>query len=398
MHNTRFLLFQLWGLFCSVAYCSSLIMDFLQKLVFFFRKRQRPVEFSRPAALSSSILEKVPVEILSDIMDFLPLESAVAFSLSCMHLKRLLGTRHFSRISSSTEETLALLNLLALDLPDQVVCSVCRRLHHMQNLRRYNCMTYGTSRTTDEYTSLRFPACVSQDRKNETWIITGLFGETAVNMALKRCHQNPESTELLNIMSRRKARIINWGKYLRQYREECRIVQGHLMHKLQSVFISRECSSTTDFKPPSTASEKICPHIRFQTSLKYIGSGVRRCQKCPTEYRIDFKYYEGFGWGRFFTRWKDFGSEGEARWAQHLPSRAKSRATSTVKIFRALFQDQVSVQTPVELPSQPEVQHQDGDLSSAFKGSNDFKFDSLLTVENKAELFRFRENCWGKVT
>ncbi|KAF7854700.1 hypothetical protein EAF04_010269 [Stromatinia cepivora] len=373
-------------------------MDCFQKLVLFFRKRQRPVEFSRPAALSSSILEKIPVEILSDIMEFLPLESAVAFSISCMHLKRLLGTQHFSRIASSTEETLALLNLLALDLPDQVVCSVCKRLHHMQNLLRYNSMTYGTGRTTDEYISLRFPACVSRDRKNETWIITELFGATAVNMAIKRYQQQPGCTELLNIMSSRTARIINWGKYLRQYREECRIVQGHLMHKLQSVFVSRECSNTMDFKPPSTASEDICPHIRFKTSLNYTGSGVRRCQKCPTEYRIDFKYCEGLGWARFFTRWKDFGSEGEARWAQHLPSRATSRTTSTVKIFRALFQDQVSVQTPVELPSQPEIRHQDGDLSSAFEGSNDFKFDSLLTAENKAELFRFGEECWGKVT
>ncbi|CAD6451557.1 575066a2-9553-4fd4-8098-3bb20c4bccac [Sclerotinia trifoliorum] len=387
-------------------------MDYLQKLVLLFRKRERsvgssrPVESSRPAesavsaelakpaALSFSILKNVPVEILSDIMDFLPLESAVAFSLSCMHLGRLLGTQHFSRISTSAEGTLALLNLLALDLPDQVVCSVCKRLHHMQNLLRYNCITYGTCSTTRAYTSLRFPACVTRDRDNETWIITERFGETAVNMVLKRYHQNPEDRELLKFMSHHKAKITNWGKYLRQWREECRIVQGHLVHRVQSVFISRECSSTADFKPPSTASENICPHIRFQTSLKYIGSGVRRCCKCPTEYRIDFKFFEGLGWARFFTRWKDFGSEGESLWAQHLPS----RATSTVKIFRAILDGQVSVQTTAEVPSQLEVQHQEWDLSSAFEDSKDFKFDSLLTAENKAELFRFRKWYWRKVT
>ena len=104
-------------------------MDYLRRNVSLFRK------WGRPDALSSSILSKIPVDILVYIMDYLPLESAVTFFLSCMYLHYVLGTQHFSRVASSTEDTIALLNLLALDLPNQVVCTACKRLHHMKTWR-----------------------------------------------------------------------------------------------------------------------------------------------------------------------------------------------------------------------------------------------------------------------
>jgi hypothetical protein len=87
-------------------------MDYLRRLL--SRSRRRP------AALLSSILNRVPLEILVYMMDFLP-KSAVASSLSCMQLKCLLGTQHFLKVASSAKNTLALLGLLALDLPNQVV-------------------------------------------------------------------------------------------------------------------------------------------------------------------------------------------------------------------------------------------------------------------------------------
>jgi len=357
-------------------------MDYLRGLLSLERERQRP------AALSSSILNKAPVDILLYIMDYLPSESAVAFSLSCMHLKCLLGTQHFLRVTSSTKDTLALLNLLALDLPNHVVCSACKRLHNMQNLRRYNSATYSAGSTTYQYDSLRFPACVSQDRNNNTHAISNLFGTTAFKMAIKRYHQQPECTKLLKFMSSKAVKIMETGDYIRQFREECRVFQGCLLHRLQSVYISRKCLINTPFRhdPPS---EMICPHIKFRTSEHSIGSGVRRCQECRTEYRIDFKHYDGHGLAMFFTRWKDLGAgpDGEV-WAQHLLSRAS---------LGALFASRVRAQTSVGLQTQLEVWPQDGDLSSAFEDSDDFKFDSLLTSGNKAELFRFQKQCLAKV-
>jgi hypothetical protein len=130
-----------------------------------------------------------------NIMDFLPPESAVAFSLSCMHLKCLLGTQHFSKVTSSTRDTLALLNLLAINLPNHVVCPTCESLHNMENLSRYNKGTNYARSTTC------FLDCVSHGRENNTHAVTDLFSTAAFKMAMKRYHQQPECTKLLKIMS-----------------------------------------------------------------------------------------------------------------------------------------------------------------------------------------------------
>lgn len=127
---------------------------------------------------------------------------------SCMHLKCLLGTRHFSELTSSTEDTIALLSLLALDVPDHVVCSPCKRLHSMKNLRRYN------SCTAYQYADLPFPACVTEDRNNRTSAVAQLFGATAFKMAVKIYHQQPANTQLLNIMSSKAAKTVTTGNYV----------------------------------------------------------------------------------------------------------------------------------------------------------------------------------------
>ena len=354
-------------------------MDFLRRLFPFFRERQRP------AALSLSVLRNVPVEILLYIMDYLPSESAVAFSLSCLHRKCLLGAQHFLNVASSTKDTLAVLNLLALDLPNYVVCSACKRLHSMQNLQRYNSATYSTRKTSLQYYSSPFPACVSQDTDKDTWAITNLFGSTAFKMAMKRYHQNPECTELLKIMSSKETTTIETTNYVRQFKEECRVIQGCLIHRLQSIHISRKLSSTTPFRH-DFPSEKICPHIQFRRNKHDIGSGVKRCQKCRTEYRIDFKYYDDHGLAIFFTRWKDLGAGPEDEvWTQHLTPRASLRS------LRALFTSRD--QTSLRLQDQLEARPQHKDISSAFEGSDDFKFDSLLITTNKTELFRLQKQC-----
>jgi hypothetical protein len=204
-------------------------------------------------------------------------------------------------------------------------------------------------------------------------------------MAIKRYQQQPEYTKLLKIMSSEAAKTINMGDYVRQVEEECRVVQGCLMHRLESVYISRKCLTTMPFRcdPPS---ETICTHIKFRTVWHNIGSGMRRCQECRTEYGIDFRYYDGYGLAIFFRGWRDLGTEPECEvWTQHLPP--------SVVSLRALFTSRVLAQTSVGLQSQLEPRPQDGDLSSTFEESDEFKFDLLLTSGSKAELFRFQKQC-----
>ena len=310
------------------------------------------------------------------IMGLLPAESAVVFSLSCMHLKCLLGTKHFIELASSPEHTLALLELLALDLPNQVVCSACKRLHDMKNIRRYN------SATAHQYSSFRFPKCVSRDRDNETFAVTSLFGATAFKMAIKRYHQQSDCTEILKVMSSKAAKTTEREEYLRQSREECRVIQGSLIQRKQSVYISRISSTATSMNY-DTPSAMICGHIRFTPSQHNASSAIKRCHKCRTEYRVDFKYYDGHGLAIFITTWKDLGTGPDTEvWKQHLPSYFLSRLRA-----RILGQLQADV----------EVWSKDGGPAFAFGNSNhDYRFDELLTVSNKPELFRFQKRSLAK--
>jgi len=293
-----------------------------------------------------------------------------------MHLKCLLGTKHFIELASSPEHTLALLELLALDLPNQVVCSACKRLHDMKNIRRYN------SATAHQYSSFRFPKCVSRDRDNETFAVTSLFGATAFKMAIKRYHQQSDCTEILKVMSSKAAKTTEREEYLRQSREECRVIQGSLIQRKQSVYISRISSTATSMNY-DTPSAMICGHIRFTPSQHNASSAIKRCHKCRTEYRVDFKYYDGHGLAIFITTWKDLGTGPDTEvWKQHLPSYFLSRLRA-----RILGQLQADV----------EVWSKDGGPAFAFGNSNhDYRFDELLTVSNKPELFRFQKRSLAK--
>jgi len=158
-------------------------MDYLRSLLSNRRQRQKP------AALPSSALNNIPLDILLCITDYLPPESAVAFFLSCSQFKHLLGTEKFSKLASSTKNTFALLDLLAIDLPNCIMCVPCRRLHKMENLQRNNSATYCAGSTIRQCDSLRLPARVAKDRSDDTSRIHELFGMTAFKMAIKRYHQ-----------------------------------------------------------------------------------------------------------------------------------------------------------------------------------------------------------------
>ncbi|THV43682.1 hypothetical protein BGAL_1119g00010 [Botrytis galanthina] len=206
-------------------------------------------------------------------------------------------------------------------------------------------------------------------------------------MALKRAYQNPACTELVTMMSSPSVRMIDWGK------EECRIVQGHLMHRLQSVFISDGRERHTAFRSPLPPTEKICTHTRLspRSFLDAVGSGVRRCGQCSTEYRIDVVYCEGLGWGRFYTRWMDLGSEMEGEsWSKHLPLTEETKRRRFINLLD-LLEGRVSTKTNKAAQDEGKVSPKAGELCCAFEGSKDYKFDSLLTPENKAVFLQFRK-------
>jgi hypothetical protein len=217
-------------------------MDHLRRLASWVRgfcireSPSSPGGSSTPDALSASILDKLPLELLLYTVDYLPSESAAAFSLSCKEYKRLFGAQHFSAVASFPESTFALLRLLAIDIPDQIACYPYLRLHSVGNLTRYTgsiCTFNGAALPPKA-----LPACVVMDWEYNTILISNLFGMTACKMAIKRNRRRPDCRELLNMMSSKATEITLTGYFVRQSREECRVVQGHLMHRLQSVYFT----------------------------------------------------------------------------------------------------------------------------------------------------------------
>jgi hypothetical protein len=209
---------------------------------------------------------------------------------------------------------------------------------------------------------------------------------TAFKMAIKRYHQQPSCTRLLSIMSNKVAQTVEHGDYVRQSREECRVIRGRLMHHLQNVCISRKCLNGTTFVD-GLYPEMICPHIKLRRSMLENRSGIRRCRECRTEYSIDFNYYNGPGRAVFFTRWKDLGPDPENEvWKQHIPPRVSD-------LFSDFIQSRFSAQTSMGPQTSMGAQTQDGEISSAFGDVNDFKFDSWLTPRNKSQLLRSQKQC-----
>ena len=133
--------------------------------------------------------------------------------------------------------------------------------------------------------------CVTRDRSNKTSMITTLFGPTAFKMAVKRYHKRPECTKLLKVLSSKTTQTMGYYGHVRESREECRVVQRCLMHRLQEVYISRDNLTATVVSlkrnPPSA---RICPNVSFERSVRPNGSRMRRCPDCRIEYRIDFKH------------------------------------------------------------------------------------------------------------
>ncbi|PVH84124.1 hypothetical protein DL98DRAFT_82961 [Cadophora sp. DSE1049] len=273
---------------------------------------------TRPDVLSSSPLQKVPFEIFLCITDHLPLESALAFFLSCWNLKVRLGLDRFSKldasVSKSKDNKIAFLELLAIDFPNSIVCVPCKRLHGMENMPRYNFLTHNLYQK-----SPRTPACVARDKRDATYLVSRLFGATAFKMAIKRHQLQPDCTQILSKMASTTPRTMSDCHHMRQQVEECRVINGHLMHRLQSVRL--QDFPTVDrlkgIEPDTT-----CPHIDLEPveeMMQYDAPGIKRCDKCRTEFVISYKDYYVFSRAVFLTRWKDLGPSPESDiWKEHV--------------------------------------------------------------------------------
>ncbi|KIN03676.1 hypothetical protein OIDMADRAFT_51625 [Oidiodendron maius Zn] len=351
-------------------------MDYLKRL------RSRLRELQRPDALGQAGLGTIPLEILQQIIEHLPDSSAAAFSICCIQIKRLVGDQYLEHLAGSPSSTADFLSLVAVDLPSQIACASCQRLHKIKNAARY------TSRDT-----FRSPtsACYLGDLAAEVpELISAHFSSTIFQMTMKRYQQGSQCTQLLNLLSYHTSTQRKDG-YSKKSRADCRIIRGLLAHRLQYVFLQDALSISSFTIDPrleicrhiSFISNKSGVHIKIITISDYhlhrsgdkvvwslrrnlnlqrgdgVSSGMITCPYCCTEFQIDFKRDLKRRIAMFFTRWKLLG------------------AGPDDEIWKQNFKDQIRVrQGTVQLQGRP--------LSSVFEENEDFRFDSLLlSKENK---------------
>lgn len=157
------------------------------------RTRQRYREWRRPLALKASILSSIPLEILLEIVDHLPPSSAAVFSVSCIQIKRLLGTRYLIYLGDQPSYKLGFLQLLARDLPDRVACSICHKLHSTKN-------SEDSLRKVSQQGG--FLSCIEADfRADVPSYIDRNFSSFLFQMAMKRYETNADPSRFLKLLS-----------------------------------------------------------------------------------------------------------------------------------------------------------------------------------------------------
>lgn len=174
-------------------------MDYTKRLFILFQQRtkrfSRHPAVQRPNALENSLLAKLPTELLQQIANDLPVASAASFSLSCRHIHLLIGTQYLENLVTSSHETLVFLKLVEHDLQNHIVCNSCRKLHRIQDARKY-------TENGQRVWPVVVPDCLSDDRDAMvTLFIHENFSTTVFKMAMKHYHYDPRSRQLLNLLS-----------------------------------------------------------------------------------------------------------------------------------------------------------------------------------------------------
>jgi hypothetical protein len=59
-------------------------------------------------------------------------------------------------------------------------------------------------------------------------------------------------------------------------------------------------------------------HQHNEVDLQFAPGKLHQCNHCATEFRIDFKTFEGYGSAMFVTKWQDLGDGEDEKWQSQL--------------------------------------------------------------------------------
>jgi hypothetical protein len=295
-----------------------------------------------------------------------------------------LGTRYLDQLRAKNHRhaRLAFLDLLQRDLPCQILCHYCRRLHSSTESRHNTRWDGKLARCTRE----------DDDSYVDEYIQDG-FSSATFQSAMKLHRYGLNCSKQLSLLTGFHSSFEIGHNY--QWESTPRIVNGHFLLRHQAWFLF---PVGWDVRLPSTVVADVCPHwtldsysghsTRLETKIACrmshwddvrlnsrcrTCSGLFQCKRCPTEFQIDVKDFLENGVALILTRWLDLG-EGrtplDPRYASHVIHKHCRRYSVPVR-FEA------------------------GSIRAAFEGG-DFDIETLLTPKHKEHLFMQNPLPWKK--
>jgi hypothetical protein len=305
-----------------------------------------------PVTQESKLLKKLPLELFLHVLNYLPGSSALSLSLSCKQVRVLIVTYCIDRIIGADIPTF--LALLERDLPDQVACSECERLHSMENSMRY--IPHGLQEEIK-----RLPNCVSADGDTRTSsFVDGNFSTIVFRMVMKSHAQDSKWTpQLLKTLSRNFAK--EEDEYTKVSKTEYRIVESSLLMRTQITFLT---TAWWHFPIPKKEAIEfsICSHLNFQSDAfntesakvtscypvqdsivwttqfahlmgeaRHESSEIQRCRYCRTEFQIYIRH-DGPHAKMRHTVWKDLGAgPQDEKWKRHIRQVGDRKVPSRIR-------------------------------------------------------------------
>jgi hypothetical protein len=261
----------------------------------------------RPSALESSVLQKIPVDLILEISRHLSPAASFAFGLTCRPIYSTLDSPRDLDENSHTRE---LLTLLARDNPDHVACYYCNKLHAISNVRLMENMASGRIRSP----------CKAVDG----CLYKG-FSFTIFQMALKCYTQGVGYFDLLNSLSHQSTWYRVGKRYLQHHRTVPRIIQGSMIIREQELVVK---SPARPPGGPILYQISVCPHVTLvwdtlSDSVGFVQANqlpgpepkirpncpgyINKCHYCRTDYSIEYELPVENVQAAFITSWRDIG-------------------------------------------------------------------------------------------
>lgn len=259
----------------------------------------------QPLVTSSSLFDLLPPELISEITSWLPISSAVSFSLCNRSLFRLFGRSYLTAIGANytdTKERDLFLGLLSRDSIDLFFCSTCRKLHHLV----YDALSPPSTETRFTWTSnSRCKSWLEHYRKplhgltlEHLQVATNLYQHGFATDALRYLQYAAVTQPQPSLLS-----LSHWGFY---FFESC-FITGRICTRSQSwLFVSE----ATGFTLPVILYIPVCSHldpnqkncdllsVALQCKLMHLSvdettcsycQDLLRCLECSTEVYVDSK-------------------------------------------------------------------------------------------------------------